>query len=659
MGLAGSSDCRPGRQETPKKADISARFDCKMRVDRSTQMTTRLNRALGNVVTLWEGEAVTALLMFAYSFLAMTAYNIVKPITRSKFISGLGADNLPYVLLAAGLIIGVLMQLYSWSIARLPRRAVIPVTQGVAAALLVVFWFLFRNGGNWVSVTFYVVGLILGILLISQFWTLANDVYDPRQAKRLFGFIGGGASLGGAVGAGLTSLAVERVGTDNLLLVSAAVLGACVALVMAIERRERIEADFTSIGRERGVGGGEALRMLRDSPQLQVIALVIGFAAVGAAIVEQQLNMAAASMKGSGATDAITAFLAQVTFYLSLVGFVVQVGLTSRIHRSLGLAFALIILPLSLGTTATIILLNGALWAPAIARVLDTSLRYTVDKTTREVLFLPLPPDLKYRAKPFVDVTMDRFAKALGALLLLVLIKPWGLNLDWQRLSYASLIVTGLWIFTALRARREYLRSFRRSIEAGALVPGTIRLNVADARTIETLVEELSSADDARVIYAIDMLESLDRRNLVTPLLLHHDSPTVRARVLLTLESARESSAGRWLQAVERMLRDEAAEVRAAAVRALAAVRKEEAATLMRTHVSDPEPRIALTAAVVLANSGHDADASVAEGAFRRLIDDKRDAAAAARKEAAAALAQVKSARFRRAPDTAVPRCEC
>ena len=49
---------------------------------------------------------------------------------------------------------------------------------------------------------FFVFGLILGMLLISQFWTLANDVYDARQAKRLFGFIGGGASLGGALGVG-------------------------------------------------------------------------------------------------------------------------------------------------------------------------------------------------------------------------------------------------------------------------------------------------------------------------------------------------------------------------------------------------------------------------------------------------------------------------
>ena len=117
-------------------------------------MTSLLRRLFGKLVTLREGEAATALLMFAYSFLAMTAYNIVQPITRSKFISSLGADNLPYVQLAAGVLIGVLMQLYSRAVGRLPRRWVIPVTQAGEVVLLVLFWFLFRTDANWVSVAF-------------------------------------------------------------------------------------------------------------------------------------------------------------------------------------------------------------------------------------------------------------------------------------------------------------------------------------------------------------------------------------------------------------------------------------------------------------------------------------------------------------------------
>ena len=201
-------------------------------------MTSLLNRLVGKLVKLREGEATTALLMFAYSFLAMTAYNILKPITRSTFIVTLGADNLPYVQLAAGVIIGVLMPFYSVAIVRLPRRWIIPLTQAGEVALILLFWVLFRTGGDWVSVGFYVFGLVLGVLLISQFWTLANDLYDSRQARRLFGFIGGGASLGGAMGSALTAFAVEEVGTNNLLLVSAAVLGLCVVIVTAIVKRQ-------------------------------------------------------------------------------------------------------------------------------------------------------------------------------------------------------------------------------------------------------------------------------------------------------------------------------------------------------------------------------------------------------------------------------------
>src|SRR3989337_2722642 len=135
------------------------------------------------------------------------------------------------------------------------------------------------------------------------------------------------------------------------------------------------------------------------------------------------------------------------------------------------------VLPFSLGSTAVVMLRNGAWWAPGLARVLDQSLRYTVDKTTREILFLPLPSDIKLKAKSFLDVTVDRAAKALGALLLLILVKPWGLDLDWQRLSYASLVMTALWIAMALRARRGYLKAFRQSIERRDVVAADVRLN--------------------------------------------------------------------------------------------------------------------------------------------------------------------------------------
>jgi ATP:ADP antiporter, AAA family len=463
----------------------------------------------------------------------------------------------------------------------------------------------------------------------------------------LFGFIGAGAPLGGIAGSALASYA-PQIGSTNLLLPSAGAMMLCAALVAMIIRRERVEADpIASVKREKGVSALEAFNLLRASKHLQIIALVISFAALGASIIEQQLNMAAQAAKGAGATDSITAFLAQVGLWTSSIGFVVQIWLTSKIHRYLGIGFALMVLPVSLGSTAVVMLLNGALWAPGLARVLDQSLRYTVDKTTREILFLPLPSDIKLKAKSFLDVTVDRAAKALGALLLLLLVKPWGLHLDWQRLSYASLTVTVVWIFMSLRARKGYLAAFRQSIERRDVVPAEVRLSGGDLSTIETLVQELAQPDPARVVYAIDMLESLDKRNLVTPLLLYHDSPIVRQRALRALGAVRSDIGVRWLPQVRRMLGDADSGVRAAAIVAIGAINNEDATTLSRPLLADPDPRLRVTASVALAASASPADVDAAEATLVELAGDSRDSARDGRRDVAAAVRHIANPRFR------------
>jgi AAA family ATP:ADP antiporter len=611
-------------------------------------LVSRLLRPLAQVRT---GEATTALLMFGYSFLAMTGYNVLKPVTRGLFISNLGADNLPWVQFGAGVLIGLIMQAYSRVIALVPRRWMIPATLVGMVSLLVLFWAAFSGIGDArvVAAAFYLYGLILGILLISQFWTLANDVYDARQAKRLFGLIGAGSSLGGAAGASLTATFVESYGANAMLLLSASILTLCFGIVVLVIRREQRAgmSDASKTGEEERVSTAEAFQLLRSSKHLQLISFVIAFAAIGAAIIEQQLNMATAEAKGATNTDAISAFLAVITVWLSMIGFVIQVAFTSRIHRNLGIGFALLILPVSLGGTGVLMLAVGALWTAGLARILDTSLRYTVDKTSREILFLPLAVDLKYRAKPFIDVTVDRVAKGLGALLILVLIKDWGLGLTWQQLSIASLSITALWVWFAMRARRQYLEAFRQSIEQQDVKPGEIRLDTADLNTIEALISELAHPDARRVIYAIDLLESFDKRHLVTPLLLHHESPEVRARTLMVAGAAGPATASHWLRGIERSLKDSDGVVRLAAVRALAGLHHEDATDLMRGFLADPDPVMVVTAACGLAESTSPEDRLVAERTLRELASDTREQAVPIRFEIAHSLGYVRDPKFR------------
>jgi ATP:ADP antiporter, AAA family len=609
---------------------------------------TFTSRLLTPFAEVRPNEATTALLMFVYSFLAMTSYNIIQPITRSKYISDLGAENLPYVQFVAGILIGIIMQGYVKATALIPARWVVPVSQTGLVGILVVFWGLFQTGQEWVAAAFYLLGLIFAILLVSQFWSLANAIYDPRQAKRLFGFIGGGTALGGMTGAGITRFFAETIGTNMLLLVSAAALALCIVIVIQILRREG-HAVAGPGGEEElgGLGPREALKLFLNSRQVQLISIVITFGALGAAILDLQVSMATQEFKGRGQTDAMTAFFGEIRLYISLAGFLIQVFLTSRIHRLLGIGFALMVLPFNLTVMAGVILANHTLWAPSLGTIIDRSFRYTVDKTTREILFLPLPLDVKLQAKPFVDVTVDRMAKGIGALILLVFIKPWGLGFTWQQLSFVTLALCVVWFFMAVMAKREYVAAFRRSIQQQDVQPAEIRLDTADLNTIETLVTELSHPEPRRVVYAVDLLESLDKRHLVTPLLLHHESSQVRARALQVAAAVGAAHGAHWLRGVERSLKDTDGEVRLAAVRALAALNREDATNVMRGFLKDPDPQMVVTAASALAESSSENDRTAAEDALRHLTQDTREQAVPIRVEVARALGLVRNPKFR------------
>ena len=293
----------------------------------------------------------------------------------------------------------------------LPRRWVFAATQAAMVGLLLVFWTLFKTEQSWVSVAFYLWGVLAGSLLISQFWSLANDIYDARQAKRVFGFIGGGASLGGIIGAGIAGQFARAIGTNNLLLVAAVMLG---------HLRQR-SCRSSPCGKSRAGPEATVVQGKRDEPARsggapdQVEAFSDHRPRHQLRRHRRRHRRAAGQHGGRGAGDSWQGRPDRVSRQRHLLFVDCRVrdpdDVDSRVHRLLGIGFALLLLPFTLGGTGMLMLAIPALWTAATARVLDTSLRYTVDKTTREILFMPLPTAMKYRAKPFADVAVDRFAK--------------------------------------------------------------------------------------------------------------------------------------------------------------------------------------------------------------------------------------------------------
>ena len=208
-----------------------------------------------------------------------------------------------------------------------------------------------------------------------------------------------------------------------------------------------------------------------------------------------------------------------------------------------------------------------------------------------------------------------------------------------------TLVVVAIWLAVAYRARDTYVTAIRVGLETRAMRPAEVRVDVADLTTVEALLEELAHPDERRVLYAIDVLESLDKRNLVTPLLLNHESANVRARAINVMSSGHATLPQRWQSMIQRMVNDSNPRVRAEAIVALAKVRRQDATDLARDilNQTNTTPRVCISAAVVLAGSGDRDDVAEAETTLGRLATDLQEGAADTRRDVAAAIREIRN----------------
>ncbi|MDH3254703.1 MAG: HEAT repeat domain-containing protein [Acidobacteriota bacterium] len=603
--------------------------------DHRSQNGPRVKRLLRRVgIDFYPGEALPAILLFSSFFFSYTFQYTVKSVRQATFIDSLGSARLPYVYLLVALCSYPVLRLYSRFAERLTPPAMIATTCSLIAASMALFWWLFGYAWTWVPLTFYIWVTILFVLISSQLWSFANHLFEPRQAKRLFGFIGAGGLLGSVAGGQLARLATVMAGTRDALLVAAVVVLGIVGLLYPL-RRHRLAGEWAPARRAQTAEDeetAEGLSAIRGSRQLQMISALLVVGVVVAQIVDLQFNWAIESVTGE--LDQRTVFFGNVFSLMGVTAFIFQFLFAARIHRSLGVGFSTRVLPttVALGTVALLVTATlgpGAVVIAALAlKISENGLRYSFDLATRELLFLPVPSALRRKTKAFIDVFIQRGAKGLAAILLLPV--TFGL-ISALEASWISLALIGLWLWVAAAASREYVRSFRRSLEART-VDSDLPINLADATTLEILVQSLGSADPRQVLHSLDILTSHDRHHLVPPLLLYHDDAEVRLATLRILGKDRREDA---LHLIERRLNDPDPDVQAEVIRVLARLRNEDACEMMLPRLRDADPRVQGTAIACLMNHGDEVMRREASTALASLLSD---GSAGVRVEAAKAL---------------------
>src|SRR5207237_5800040 len=354
------------------------------------------------------GEALPVSLTFLYIAVVVAAFLLAKPIRNALFLRQYGPYALAYVYAAVPLALSVFVPIYTRVAARLGQRAVTVWTLMFFASNVLLFWWLFRRHPFvLLPGVFYVWVNCFGIIAPVQAWSFANSQFDTRQAKRLFGVIGAGASFGAILGGLLARVLVRPVADAiNLLLVLAALILAA-AVVVSIANAKIRRRGLARRGKRHRHPFGETLDEIRRTPYLRLTASMVFLVAIATQWTGFQLSVVADQRFGASA-EALTRFFGTFNFILGIVSLTVQLTLTASVLRRYGVALAILLLPSALGFGTAAILLLPVFWPVIMTNALDQGLRFSVDKATYELLYLPIAPGARARIKNAIDIVLNR-----------------------------------------------------------------------------------------------------------------------------------------------------------------------------------------------------------------------------------------------------------
>ena len=395
-------------------------------------------------------EVRATLLACAYFFCLLASWFIMRPIREQMGVAG-GTRNLPWLYTGTLLATLLVHPPFAALVARLPRSQFITLSNRFFIANILIFFALFTTlpeGHHiWVGRVFFVWTSVFNLFVVSVFWAFMVDVFRTDQAKRLFGFIGVGGTLGGITGAAVTAGFAHVAGPIPLLLVSALLLELGVQCVQRLNREATPPERRDASDAEPLIGGRTlaGISHVLKSPYLLNICLYMLFFTVGSTILYfQQAHIAERAFPDRAAQ---TTFFARLDLAVNSLTLVTQLFLTGRLMKWLGVSVMLALLPtltiagfLTLGVAPTLAVF-------VVFQVLRRSGEYAVARPAREVLYTVLNREDKYKAKHFIDTFIYRGGDQVGAWSMAAMA---ALGLGLAGTAFVAVPLAGIWLMISI-----------------------------------------------------------------------------------------------------------------------------------------------------------------------------------------------------------------
>lgn len=516
-------------------------------------MTDRLGERLRRFLRVKPGEKRLAFLVFSYFFLIAAPHAIINPLRTTYFLSREGVAWLPIAYLLAVGITGLVVFFYT----RIQRKRsmealIIASLVFFAVSGLLLQWVLragFLERGQILSYFYWVWASVLIIVLITGFWTTVNEIYNPRQAKRLIGFLNSGGILGGIVGGLLVGFLAQGVLGDWLMPLACVMLFGCTLVVRAVFRlhREHGLAAGRSDAEERPAvepktGFLDSFGVVRKDRFLTLIAAIVAVGIVVSTCIEFQF-LSASYLSFRGSPRAMESFFGFFEPSMTVFAFFLNILVARFLLRKLTVSHTLLLTPAVLiAGSAAVLIMPFSLFSGILIRGSDESLAFSVSHPLREILYIPVDAERRHKAKAFIEMFISQFAKVAGAVVLLV----FALLMNKQVAGFTPVFDPGLarylgWVviallvplaFFGLKIGKEYLATLRENIKPlwdRAEKGLTENVDVEHAKLVFETIDSRNYSSALYVLHLFDLL-ARDKLNPALRKVITEKSREVRAK---------------------------------------------------------------------------------------------------------------------------------
>jgi AAA family ATP:ADP antiporter len=392
--------------------------------------------------------------LFLNFFLIIMALYQLKPASRSLFIESLGAERLPYIWIATALTMGVFITYYHRLVERHSRIQVVLGTCLTISILLVIFRLLLKYPGSIAPACFYVFVDILGVVLVEQFWSLTNSIYTTHEGKSWYGLVGTGGLVGGVAGGWVSAMLIKHtpLQTPDLLLTAAGIIGIILVLTWLMGW-VGIYCEVDHVVRPQQTASG-GWRILRHSRYLLLIAVILLLAQLASPLVEYQFLNTVESVYPE--REARTAFLSLFFSVMGIMSIAVNLGITPLVHRYLGAIAGLLVQPLMIFIFSWCFFLQSTLFFSSATKISDRALSYSINRASKELLYVPVDSVLIYQAKAWIDMFGYRLFKVAGSVVILLFTQWLPFQVSVPQLSWFTVSICAIWIAFILMLRRDY-----------------------------------------------------------------------------------------------------------------------------------------------------------------------------------------------------------